>query len=79
MKTLAKQKESFNTHLKKWESRINALQKSLEEKSVAAGDRLDQKKEKLLVTMEKIDSRIDNLPSVAEEKKNKILEKRDAL
>ena len=79
MKTLAQQKASFDTHLKKWKSRLNTLDRSLEEKTIATGERLNERKEKLLSTMEKIDGKIDNLPDIAEEKKNKILEKRDVL
>ena len=79
MKTLAQQKESFSTHLNKWKCRLNTLDRSLEEKTIATGERLNERKEKLLSIMEKIDGKIDNLPNLAEEKKNKILEKRDVL
>jgi chromosome segregation ATPase len=79
MKTLEQQKESVDTQFAKWESRINSIEKSFEEKSKETTDWLHEKKEKLLTTMDKIDSRVNDLVNLSEEKKNKILEKRDTL
>ncbi len=79
MKTLEQQKESVDTQFAKWESRINSIEKSFEEKSKETTDWLHEKKEKLLTTMDKIDSRVNDLVNLSEEKKNKILKKRDTL
>ncbi len=76
MKTLAKQKESVETQFAKWESRINSLMVSIDDKSGVVANHLQEKKEKLLSTISQIDSKLDILTP---EKKSKLLEKRDTL
>ncbi len=76
MKTLAKQKESVETQFAKWESRINSLMVSIDDKSGVVANHLQEKKDKLLSTISQIDSKLDIL---SPEKKKKLLEKRDTL
>ncbi|MFB3056382.1 MAG: hypothetical protein ACE1ZQ_04365 [Ignavibacteriaceae bacterium] len=76
MKTLAQQKESVETQFAKWESRINSLMVSIDDKSGVVANHLQEKKEKLLSTISQIDSKLDIL---SPEKKSKLLEKRDTL
>ena len=76
MKTLAQQKESVETQFAKWESRINSLMVSIDDKSGVVANHLQEKKEKLLSTISQIDSKLDILTP---EKKSKLLEKRDTL
>ena len=76
MKTLAQQKESVETQFAKWESRINSLMVSIDDKAGVAANHLQEKKEKLLSTISQIDSKLDILTP---EKKSKLLEKRDTL
>jgi chromosome segregation ATPase len=76
MKTLAKQKESVETQFAKWESRINSLMVSIDDKAGVVANHLEEKKEKLLSTISKIDSKLEILTP---EKKSKLLEKRDTL
>jgi len=76
MKTLAQQKESVETQFAKWESRINSLMISIDDKAGVAATHLQEKKEKLLSTISQIDSKLDIL---SPEKKSKLLEKRDTL
>jgi len=76
MKTLAQQKESVETQFAKWESRINSLMVSIDDKSGVVANHLQEKKDKLLSTISQIDSKLDIL---SPEKKNKLLEKRDTL
>ncbi|TDJ55200.1 MAG: hypothetical protein E2O46_03130 [Ignavibacteria bacterium] len=76
MKTLAQQKESVETQFAKWESRINSLMVSIDDKAGVVANHLEEKKEKLLSTISKIDSKLEILTP---EKKSKLLEKRDTL
>jgi len=76
MKTLAQQKESVETQFAKWESRINSLMVSIDDKSGVVANHLQEKKDKLLSTISQIDSKLDIL---SPEKKKKLLEKRDTL
>ena len=76
MKTLAQQKESVETQFAKWESRINSLMVSIDDKSGVVANHLQEKKDKLLSTISQIDSKLDILTP---EKKSKLLEKRDTL
>jgi chromosome segregation ATPase len=76
MKTLAQQKESVETQFAKWESRINSLMVSIDDKAGVVANHLEEKKGKLLSTISKIDSKLEILTP---EKKSKLLEKRDTL